>query len=57
MRASSMPLAPDLLDLLACPVCGGTLSEQPEELRCDGCGRRYPLIDGIPQLLPDQSRE
>jgi SAM-dependent methyltransferase len=35
---------------LACPDCRGALSDAP--LRCDGCGRRFDLQDGIPLLLP-----
>ncbi len=55
----------DLMDLLACPVCHGTLqlqvtSSSGEEilsgtLRCGGCQARYPIEDGIPDLLPPPS--
>jgi SAM-dependent methyltransferase/uncharacterized protein YbaR (Trm112 family) len=38
--------------LLRCPVCGAPLSGEPE-LVCAGCGRRYPVVDGIPRLLDD----
>ena len=37
----------DLLELLACPVCGGRLSV---EWSCRGCGARYEAPDGIPNL-------
>jgi ubiquinone/menaquinone biosynthesis C-methylase UbiE/uncharacterized protein YbaR (Trm112 family) len=46
-------MPPDLLDLLACPGCRAHLtSEGQDALRCDRCGARYPVRDGIPILLP-----
>ncbi|MDA8092027.1 MAG: methyltransferase domain-containing protein [Nitrospiraceae bacterium] len=54
-----------VLELLVCPECKEDL--QLEILRddrssqvidgilaCEGCGRAYPVIDGIPRLLPDE---
>jgi uncharacterized protein len=47
-----MALDPGLMALLACPACRKPLS-QPDEssLRCAGCGKSYPVIDGIPRLI------
>jgi len=51
----------DLMDILCCPVCKGDLDlvverEQEEVLEgtltCRSCGNRYPIRDGIPNLLP-----
>jgi len=51
-----------LLEFLCCPICKATLklevfaqSEEAEEgvLHCIACKRTYPLIGGIPRLLPD----
>jgi hypothetical protein len=39
------------LDLLACPVCLGDLRLEGERLACAGCGRGYPIVDGIPVLI------
>jgi len=41
-----------LLDLLACPDCRAPLVKAAAALVCGGCGRRYGVPDGIPQLLP-----
>ncbi|MER8001285.1 Trm112 family protein [Streptomyces sp. NPDC095613] len=44
-----------LLDILACPVCAERLELGPDHARmtCLGaaCGRRYPVVDGIPVLV------
>jgi hypothetical protein len=48
----------EFLDILCCPVCRNDLELKPEssELRCKGCGRRYPIKDDIPMLLPEQGK-
>lgn len=49
----------ELLAVLACPVCHGDLEEiigPPLELRCQGCRRLYPVREGIPIMLPEESR-
>ncbi len=43
-------VSPDLLDVLACPGCGGPLRTAEAALRCGGCGRSFPVSDGIPDL-------
>ena len=63
----------DLLDILACPVCKGPLGLEtdtiaPDDapdagevltgtLTCDACDERYPITDGIPNLLPPDLRD
>lgn len=55
-------MKPTILDSLCCPMCRASLhlevlaeAAEIEEglLACKGCGRAYPLINGIPRLLPD----
>jgi uncharacterized protein YbaR (Trm112 family) len=46
-----------VLEQLACPVCFGALrldspGEQGKQIICVECRRVYPLIDGIPVLIP-----
>ncbi len=47
-------LDPELLKILACPVCKTPLTyeEGSSELLCAACGRRYPVVDGIPDMIP-----
>ncbi len=54
----------DLMDILACPVCKGKLEltvekEQGKDvvsgtLYCARGDVVYPIVDGIPQLLPPE---
>jgi len=48
--------SPELLEILACPVCKKEVELKGEELVCVGCGRRYPVVNGIPCMLPDELR-
>ena len=40
---------------ICCPVCREDLAECSQELACSGCGRRFPVVAGIPDLrvFPD----
>ncbi len=57
-----MTLDPRLLEILCCPAlgpsgpCHGAVAPVEEGLRCELCGRIYPIQDGIPVMLPDQAR-
>jgi uncharacterized protein YbaR (Trm112 family) len=54
------------MDILCCPVCKGDLIlnvvEEDEneilegELLCSVCEVKYPIHEGIPNLLPQMSR-
>ncbi len=46
--------ATDLLERLRCPECGGrVVPAAGEALECEGCGRAYPRVRGVPCLLPE----
>ena len=57
----------DLMDILACPMCKGELELATEEVEgdevirgslfCAKCNERYPIEDGIPNLLPPDLRK
>ena len=54
-----MSLSPELLDILVCPKCKGSLEhrEQPEEdLVCQSCRLVYAVDDGIPIMLIDEAK-
>ena len=52
----------ELMEILVCPVCKGKLELSVDEeseaeiatgsLYCPRCDARYPIMDGIPHLLP-----
>lgn len=44
----------ELLDVLVCPVDRGDLALENGDLVCRECGRRYPVIDGIPNMLVEE---
>lgn len=53
-----MAVSPDLLEILACPVCleHVTLTEDSSGLRCAKCHRIYPIRKDIPIMLVDEAR-
>jgi len=42
-------------DQLACPACLSALRFGPDQIVCTGCGRIYPVIDGIPVLIVERA--
>jgi LSD1 subclass zinc finger protein len=48
-------IQPEDLRWVVCPVCRKALTLEAEAIRCSGCQRRYPIVDGIPVLLADRS--
>ena len=56
----------DMMDILACPMCKSELEltidkDEGDEviegsLFCAKCNERYPIEDGIPNLLPPDLR-
>lgn len=42
-----------LIEILACPSCSGVLSKTNTGIECNDCKQLYPLLDGIPVLLPN----
>tara|TARA_Y100000294_G_C8554375_1_gene336599 strand:+ start:130 stop:309 length:180 start_codon:yes stop_codon:yes gene_type:complete len=50
------PIPKDLFDILACPICRADLrySKDKKDLVCVKCGKKYPIQEGIPVLLPPE---
>ena len=46
-----------LLEILACPIpeCRARLEVRDDRLVCTGCGRRYPIEDRWPVLIPEEA--
>jgi len=42
----------ELLDILACPVCGGDIEPKNNHLRCIQCSTLYRIEEDIPIMLP-----
>ncbi len=57
MATDTNQIPQDLLDILVCPVDHAKVSLQGEELVCEGCGRAYPVRDGIPVMLVEEARQ
>ncbi len=51
-------ISKELLEILACPVCKGDvkLIEEESKLVCEKCKIDYPIVDGIPHMLPPEDR-
>ena len=55
-----------LMEILVCPMCKGDLELTVEKedggeimagtLTCGACRERYPIEDGIPNMLPPDQR-
>jgi uncharacterized protein YbaR (Trm112 family) len=52
-----MAVAPELLEILVCPVCKAKvlLNDSGTSLKCVECKRVYPVRDDIPIMLKDQA--
>ena len=46
----------EVLELIVCPACQGRLTLAERTVNCEACGRRYPVVDGIPILLVERAR-
>jgi uncharacterized protein len=53
-----MAIHPDLLEILACPVCKTPIEvvANGAGLRCPQCKRVYPVRDDIPIMLPEEAK-
>ena len=47
----------DLLKILACPICQSDVIYKEEKIICVQCGRKYPIKNGIPIMLVEESKE
>ena len=52
-----MTLSPQLLEILVCPKCKGSLEYRDKDsvLVCHSCSLSYPIRDSIPIMLIDEA--
>ncbi len=52
-----MPISQELIEILACPKCKGSLEkvEEPEGFTCKACDLLYKVEDDIPNFLIDEA--
>jgi uncharacterized protein YbaR (Trm112 family) len=52
-----MPVNPETLKILVCPLCKAELElvREGQGLRCKQCRRVYPIRDDIPVMLPGEA--
>jgi uncharacterized protein YbaR (Trm112 family) len=53
----TMPIRSDLVEILACPKCKGTLQQvdKPEGFGCAACNLFYKVEDDIPDFLIEEA--
>jgi len=53
-----MALNKELIDILACPKCKGSLRLRPGQsaFECDRCKLAYPVIDDIPNFIVEEAQ-
>ena len=58
MSEKDIKLDRNLLDILACPICRSTLIYESKKdiLICNNCNKYYSIKDGIPDLIPEHSK-
>ncbi|NPV46899.1 MAG: Trm112 family protein [Armatimonadetes bacterium] len=56
-ETDSTALDPKLMEILACPACKGPVTQEGDRIVCGGCGKRYPIRDGIPIMLIDEAED
>ena len=44
-----------IFDILACPNCKIRVTLRDKSLRCSECGLSFPIVNGVPVMLPDGS--
>ena len=49
-------LDPELLNILACPICKKEVKLRDDYLVCFSCKKQYPIKDGIPIMLVEEAR-
>jgi uncharacterized protein YbaR (Trm112 family) len=54
MSEAQGAISRELLEILVCPIDKQRVVLEGDELVCVGCGHRYQIEDGIPNMLVDE---
>lgn len=54
-REDELNVSEDLLALLVCPIDKQPVEARSNHLVCTSCGRTYPIEQGIPNMIVDES--
>ncbi len=52
LRPARPRLGKSLREIVVCPSCKGAVSWEPNRIRCESCRADYPVLRGIPRLVP-----
>jgi len=57
-KTALMALNKELIDILACPKCKGSLRLRPDQsaFECDRCKLAYPVVDDIPNFIVEEAQ-
>jgi uncharacterized protein len=50
-------LSPELLKILACPMCKQSVQLCDEFIVCTACKKKYPVKDDIPIMLIEEAQD
>jgi len=53
MNENKKTLLKKIEPLLECLECKNNLSLEEDGFKCENCGQKYPIIDGIPRFVPE----
>jgi len=58
MEKKENTIPKELLEILACPLCKGEVEYDPQReiLICKTCKVYYEIIDGIPDMIPENAK-
>jgi hypothetical protein len=47
----------ELIDILVCPACKADVELKKDKIVCKGCGRKYPVRDGVPVMIIEEKAD
>lgn len=54
-QTTGKPIADELMEILACPICKEKIALEGDRLVCYKCLKAYRIDDGIPVMLIDEA--